>query len=30
MLLDEAPFQSFGAATENDLAPNVDSIFPLG
>ena len=24
------PFQSFGAANENDLAPNVVSIFPLG
>ena len=34
MLLDEAPqagpVQSFGAAAENDLAPNVVSIFPLG
>ena len=29
MLLDEA-FQSFGAAAENDLAPSVESIFPLG
>ena len=32
MLFDEAPqvFQSFGAAAENDLAPSVESIFPLG
>lgn len=31
MSLDEGrPLQSFGAAAENDLAPNVASIFPLG
>ena len=33
VLLDKAPqvgYHSFGAAAENDLAPNVVSIFPLG
>ena len=34
MLLDEAPqvghSRVFGAAAENDLAPSVESIFPLG